>query len=67
MKLVTFSKTVAPFSVGDKRLVPDDLAEKLKRDDAISASELWPAPQMPDRPMLKPDRLASPAGRRIAK
>lgn len=63
MKLVTFSQGMAPHGVGDTRLVSDEVAEDLKRDKMISASEQWPADstaapaaQKPGRPMLKPGR-----------
>lgn len=80
MMLVTFSEPMVPYGVGDTRLVPDDVAENLKRDGVISSAEPWPpsgeappapvvgAPQKPARPVLRPTRPAGrPADQRIAR
>jgi hypothetical protein len=66
VKLVTFAKPLAPFGVGDTRLVPDDMAVDLQGDGYLSAAEPWPAPaipkapEKPKRPALQPTR---PAGK----
>lgn len=44
MKLVTFSGAMSPHVAGDTRLVPDDVAEALRKDGAVRAIEDWPAP-----------------------
>lgn len=68
MKLVTFGRAEMPYNAGDKRLVPDDVAENLRRSGVLSAVETWPkpaapppppapaTPQKPARPVIKPVR-----------
>jgi hypothetical protein len=73
MKLVTFSRPMAPHGVGDTRLVPDNVAHQLQEDGAISASEPWPAsapvsaPESPRRPIVKPARAIGVADTRVAR
>lgn len=70
MRQVTFAKAQAPFGVGDKRLVPDDVAARLEGEGVISASEPFPprasAPERPKRPALKPERPTGTLDLRIA-
>lgn len=72
MKLVTFARAMAPHSIGDTRLVPDDLARKLHAGDYLASSEPWPpqastaAPEKPKRPTLQPTRPAGSADKRVA-
>jgi hypothetical protein len=66
MRLVTFARAMAPHGIGDTRLVSDDVAARLSKDGAISASETWPtvsAPGavLPKRPTPKPARPGSAA------
>lgn len=58
MKLVTFSRAMAPHGVGDTRLVPDNVAAQLDEDGMISSSEPWPAQVRPPRQIVKPVRPA---------
>lgn len=64
MRLVTFARAMAPHGPGDTRLVSDDVARRLDRDGALSASEPWPAKaaaaaaQKPRRPILSVGRNA---------
>lgn len=73
MRLVTFAHDMAPFGTGDTRLVPDDVAERLAGEKALSANEAWPrgeaprAPQKPARPILKPERPSGGASPRTAR
>lgn len=70
MKLVTFARAMAPHSIGDTRLVSDEVARDLHAGDYLSASEPWPtktdtaAPEKPKRPVLQPTR---PAGKSLDK
>lgn len=71
MRQVTFAKAQAPFGVGDKRLVPDDVAARLEREGVLSASEPFPpqaalAPAKPTRAALKPERPTGTLDLRIA-
>lgn len=69
MKLVTFGRPMAPHGVGDTRLVSDDVAQRLQKDGALSASEAWPAkgPQRPSRPALAVARAAGVPDQRKAR
>lgn len=73
MKLVTFARPMAPHGVGDTRLVPDDVAERLREEGTISASEPFPprasapAPQKPSRPVLNIERPARASTAREAR
>lgn len=42
MQLVTFARDVAPFVAGEKRLVPDEVAEELLAEGNISDFVSWP-------------------------
>ncbi len=74
MQLVTFSRAIAGFNAGDKRLLPDPVVAKLEKD-AILSSERWPpagdkpasAPQKPARPALLPRRPQGNNDQRKAK
>jgi hypothetical protein len=52
MMHVTFGEAVSPFGVGDKRLVPADVAEQLEREGKLSACEPFPSEE--DAPPRKP-------------
>lgn len=72
MRLVTFSREMSPYGIGDTRLVPDDVAIALEKDEAISSNEPWPAqapqePKKPVRPILKPTRPAQGPDRRATR
>ena len=77
MMHVTFKEIPGEFAEGERRLVPDKLAEALKKEGKISAMEKWPpAPdstdtskgaQKPHRPMLKPSRPTGSPDQRIAR
>ena len=54
MKLVTFAKDMAPHRVGDTRLVPDDVADRLVKSG--EASGATPFPPQADAPRPKPAR-----------
>jgi hypothetical protein len=44
MKHVTFIKPMLPHNVGDRRLVPDEMAARLERDGRIEPNPPdWPA------------------------
>ena len=64
MKLVTFARASAGHSVGDTRLVPDEVAARLLSEEVISGAEQWPpgslppAPQKPRRPVIDVRRPA---------
>lgn len=66
MRLVTFSRAMAPHGTGDTRLVSDEEALRLKGEDAISSSEPWPAAQKPRRQVVQAARLAGVPDKRIA-
>lgn len=75
MKLVTFAVAMAPFCVGDTRLVPDEVAARLATEEVLSDSQDWPvaaageAPsaRKPVRPTLRPNRPAGTPDKRIAR
>lgn len=59
MKHVTFTRDMRPYSAGEMRLVPDDVAAQLEADDAIRPNPpSWPAPapdaETPEQPAGKP-------------
>lgn len=77
MKLVTFSKPMAPHGVGDTRLVSDKVAAELHGQGVISDSEPWPpapakaahavrGPKRPERPVVTPERPAGQLDLRVA-
>lgn len=72
MRQVTFSQPMAPFGVGDQRLVPDDVAKRLHREGVLSDDQPFPAqpparaPTKPVRPILHPTRPAGAPDRRLA-
>lgn len=76
MKHVTFARAIAPYGVGDKRLVPDAVAAQLEKDGALSKIEQWPPvadrPRageavLPVRKVLSTSRNAAAPDRRMAK
>jgi hypothetical protein len=71
MKLVTFAESMAPYSAGEKCLVPDTVAEQLDSDNKLSAIEAWPvedhAAQKPERKLLRPARAIGSPDKRIAR
>lgn len=70
MKLVTFARDMAPHNAGDKRLVPEAVADQLQSDGALSAVEDWPAeggPAKPARAVLSPSRQPARRDQRIAR
>jgi predicted RNA polymerase sigma factor len=73
MKLVTFARAQPPHGVGDKRLVPDEMAERLLEEGIVSAVESWPGqvpghpPRKPTRPVVKPTRPARLPDARLAR
>lgn len=71
MKHVTFGVAEHPYSVGDKRVVPDGVAEQLQDRGLISACEPWPVrqrsgPQKGKRPEVRPERPAGALDKRMA-
>jgi hypothetical protein len=42
MMHVTFAEAVSPYGVGDKRLVPADVAAQLEREGKLSACDPFP-------------------------
>ena len=67
MRHVTFATAQAPFGAGDKRLVPDEVAEELEAAGVLEANEPWPKPApgaaaKPKRPVLQPTRPAGKPG-----
>lgn len=71
MKHVTFSRPIAPYNAGDKRVVPDGVAAKLQAEGALSASEPWPAnaaapaPPKLSRQMFRPERPRGASAARL--
>lgn len=57
MKHVTFVRAMPPHSVGDRRLVPDEIAARLAAEGAIQLNP-------PDWPADAPAKPAKPAHRR---
>jgi hypothetical protein len=54
MKLVTFSRDMAPHGAGDTRLVPDDVADRLADEGAVS--NVRPFPPEPPKPAHRPGK-----------
>lgn len=73
MQLVTFARAVAPHSRGDKRVVPDDVAQRLADEGDISSAEPWPSPapahasRAPKRAIIKFGRPVTAPDRREAR
>jgi hypothetical protein len=77
MRHVTFGVAMSPFGVGDKLLIPEPVADRLKAEGVLSANEAWPpaaapapsgpAARKPVRPILKPKRPAGSPDQRIAR
>lgn len=73
MKLVTFAVAQAPHGVGDKRLVPDEVADRLLAEGVAASVEAWPGPvpahpvRKPAREVVKPHRPSGAADQRIAR
>lgn len=58
MQLVTFARDVAPHVAGEKRLVPDALAEELLAAGDISDFERFPAQEK--KPVIAPRQVNQP-------
>jgi hypothetical protein len=67
VKLVTFARATPPHGAGDTRLLPDDVADRLGAEGALSASVAWPAGTPASAKARKPRRVVPvptrPAGR----
>lgn len=50
MKLVEFTRDMAPHVAGESRLVPDPLAEILAREGTVTNIRPWPAELPADEP-----------------
>lgn len=58
MKQVTFARPQAPFGVGEKRLVPDDVAATLEKEGVIEPNPpSWPMRPVPAPVLHKQPRL----------
>jgi hypothetical protein len=69
---VTFARAQSPYCAGETRVVPDDVAERLGAEGAISAAVPWgapeaPAPCKPARPIIQPRRPQGGRDQRVVR
>jgi hypothetical protein len=54
MKLVRFTKDMAPHKAGDKRLVPDDVASRLEEAGEVDDVQPFPVVAASETPRKRP-------------